>query len=57
MELIVTSVVGFVVFGGLFLFLCPEWWSNSLGIIKEKKPTEEKKPTGTGETQDPKANP
>ena len=62
MELIVTSVVGFVVFGGLFLFLCPEWWSNNLGIIKEKKPTEEKqpaekKPTGTEETQSPKANP
>jgi len=56
MELILTSVVGFVVFGGLFLFLCPEWWSNSLGIIKENKPTE-KKPTGTGETQGPKANP
>jgi len=56
MELILTSVVGFVVFGGLFLFLCPEWWSNNLGIIKDKKPTE-KKPTGTGETQGPKANP
>ncbi|WP_309889831.1 hypothetical protein [Archangium sp.] len=56
MELILTSVVGFVVFGGLFLFLCPEWWSNSLGIIKEKKPTE-KKSTGPGETQGPKANP
>jgi len=57
MEVIVTSVVGFVVFGGLFLFLCPEWWSNSLGIIKEKKQTEKKPSAGTGETQDPKANP
>ena len=36
-EVIVVSLVGMVVFGGLFILLCPEWWSNSLGIIKEKQ--------------------
>ncbi|MCY1073200.1 hypothetical protein [Archangium lansingense] len=36
-EVIVVSLVGMVVFGGLFVLLCPEWWSNSLGTIKEKQ--------------------
>ncbi len=35
-EVVIVSLVGMLVFGGLFLFLCPEWWSNSLGLIKEK---------------------
>ncbi|KFA94836.1 hypothetical protein [Archangium violaceum] len=39
-EVIVVSLVGMVVFGGLFVLLCPEWWSNSLGIIKEKPKSE-----------------
>ncbi|KFA90885.1 hypothetical protein [Archangium violaceum] len=37
MEVILVSLVGMLLFGGLFLLLCPEWWSNSLGMIKEKK--------------------
>ncbi len=36
-EVIIVSLVGMVLFGGLFLFMCPEWWSNSLGTIKETK--------------------
>ncbi len=43
MEIILVSLVGMVLFGGLFLVLCPEWWSNSLGTLKqsaEKKSTE-----------------
>ncbi len=41
-EVIIVSLIGLVVFGGLFLLLCPEWWSTSLGTLKEEKPTEEK---------------
>lgn len=37
MEFVLVSLVGMLLFGGLFLLLCPEWWSNSLGIIKEKQ--------------------
>jgi hypothetical protein len=33
-------VLGGVVFATLFLLLCPEWWSTSLGILKEKKSRE-----------------
>jgi hypothetical protein len=55
MELLVVSVVGMVVFGGLFLVLCPEWWSTSMGTLKEKKAKE--KQQATGEAQGPKANP
>lgn len=44
-EVIVVSLVGMVLFGGLFLVLCPEWWSTSLGTLKdkpaEKKPQDE----------------
>ncbi|WP_395805767.1 hypothetical protein [Archangium minus] len=42
-EVIVVSVLGMLAFGGLFLIFCPEWWSTSLGTLKEKKP-EAKRP-------------
>ncbi len=38
MEVILVSVLGMLVFGGLFVLLCPEWWSSSRGTLKEKKP-------------------
>jgi hypothetical protein len=41
METIVVSLLGILVFGGLFLLLCPEWWSTSLGTLKEKHPKAE----------------
>ncbi|WP_375769721.1 hypothetical protein NR798_02205 [Archangium gephyra] len=47
-EVVIVSLVGMLVFGGLFILLCPEWWSNSLGTIKE----EQKGP----ETKAPKAD-
>ncbi|QRN94357.1 hypothetical protein JRI60_35220 [Archangium violaceum] len=53
MEVILISLVGIVVFGGAFLVLCPEWWSTSLGTLKDKKP--EKKAMEAGDTRDPKA--
>ncbi len=31
------SLVGIVVFTALVLFLVPEWWSSSLGILKARK--------------------
>lgn len=37
------SVVGFVVFAALVLFLGPEWWSSSLGALKEQKRKEQEK--------------
>jgi hypothetical protein len=37
------SVVGFVVFSVLVLFLGPEWWSSSLGALKEQKRKEQEK--------------
>lgn len=40
-EVIVVSLLGMLAFGGLFLIFCPEWWSTSLGTLKEK-PTENK---------------
>jgi hypothetical protein len=42
MEVIVVSLLGLVVFGGVFLLLAPEWWSSSLGTLKDhqKKPGE-----------------
>jgi hypothetical protein len=49
MEVIIVSVVGMVVFGGLFIIGCPEWWSSSMGTLKD-----EKKPDAR-DTQDPKA--
>jgi hypothetical protein len=52
MEIILVSVVGMVLFGGLFLVLCPEWWSNSLGTIKEEKPAN-KPAEKTREASDP----
>jgi hypothetical protein len=48
-EVVVVSVVGILVFGGLFMLLCPEWWSTSLGTIKEKKKSPEAKATKTDE--------
>ncbi|HEX5747781.1 MAG TPA: hypothetical protein VFZ09_16150 [Archangium sp.] len=40
-EVIIVSLVGMVLFGGLFILLCPEWWSNSLGTLKEKQKSAE----------------
>jgi hypothetical protein len=37
MEVLIVSVVGMLAFGGLFILLCPEWWSSSRGTLKEKK--------------------
>ena len=37
MEVILVSVLGMLVFGGLFILLGPEWWSSSMGTLKEKK--------------------
>lgn len=54
METILVSLVGLLVFGGLFLVLCPEWWSTSLGTLKEKKPAEQAREAG--ETQAPKTD-
>ena len=48
-EVIVVSLVGMVLFGGLFLVLCPEWWSTSLGTLKEKKSAEKPQETGNPE--------
>ncbi len=42
-EVLVVSLVGAVAFGGLFLLLCPEWWSTSLGMLKEKQRSQEAK--------------
>lgn len=42
-EVIIVSLVGMVVFGGLFILMCPEWWSNSLGTLKEKQQNTEAK--------------
>ncbi len=38
MEIVLVSLGGMLAFGGLFLVLCPEWWSTSLGTLKEKPP-------------------
>jgi hypothetical protein len=54
MEIILVSLVGMVVFGGLFLVLCPEWWSNNLGMLKERKPAE--KTRDAENTRGPKAD-
>jgi hypothetical protein len=37
------SVVGIVVFTVLVLILGPEWWSSSLGTLREKKKREARK--------------
>jgi type II secretory pathway pseudopilin PulG len=31
------SIIGLVVFSILVLFAAPEWWSSSLGALKEKE--------------------
>jgi uncharacterized protein YjeT (DUF2065 family) len=53
MEVILISLVGMVLFGGLFLVLCPEWWSTSMGTLKET-PAEKKR--DAGDAQGPKAD-
>lgn len=55
-EVVWISLIGILLFGGAFLLLCPEWWSSSLGTLKDKKP-EEKKPPEGGATQRPEARP
>ncbi len=50
MEMMTISLLGMLAFGGLFLVLCPEWWSTSLGTLKEK-PTQ--KSEDAGDTQRP----
>lgn len=30
-------VLGIVVFTALVLFVCPEWWSTSMGVLKEEQ--------------------
>jgi hypothetical protein len=37
MEVIIVSLLGILAFGGVFLLLGPEWWSSSLGTLKDKK--------------------
>ncbi|OJT17402.1 hypothetical protein BO221_45630 [Archangium sp. Cb G35] len=59
MEFVLVSLVGMLLFGGLFLLLCPEWWSNSLGTLKDKKrvgrePAE--KALGAGDAPRPKTD-
>jgi hypothetical protein len=54
MELILVSLVGMVVFGGLFLLLCPEWWSTSLGTLEDKP--SEKKTKEAGDSPGPKTD-
>lgn len=48
MEVIVVSLLGLLIFGGVFLILAPEWWSSSLGTLKDHQ----KKP-GKGDTKPP----
>ncbi|QRK11155.1 hypothetical protein JQX13_14410 [Archangium violaceum] len=54
-EVIIVSLIGLVVFGGLFLLLCPEWWSTSLGTLKEKKPAGDKPAAKTPTEKTPEA--
>lgn len=42
MEVIIVSLLGVLAFGGAFLLLGPEWWSSSLGTLKEDKKPKEK---------------
>ncbi|ATB41032.1 hypothetical protein CYFUS_006494 [Cystobacter fuscus] len=55
MEIVLVSLVGMLAFGGLFLLLCPEWWSTSLGTLKEEKPPEKTMDSG-GNAQGSKTN-
>lgn len=52
-EVVIVSLVGMLVFGGLFLFLCPEWWSNSLGTIKEQQKSPETQAPEAGKQATP----
>ncbi|WPB77316.1 hypothetical protein KYC5002_51100 [Archangium violaceum] len=59
MEFVLVSLVGMLLFGGLFLLLCPEWWSNSLGTLKDKKlvgQKPEEKALGAGDVPRPKTD-
>ncbi|WP_199242830.1 hypothetical protein [Vitiosangium sp. GDMCC 1.1324] len=38
MEVLMVSLLGMLAFGGVFLLLCPEWWSSKLGTLKEENP-------------------
>jgi hypothetical protein len=42
MEVILVSLLGVLAFGGAFLLLGPEWWSSSLGTLKDSKKPEGK---------------
>jgi|GEM_PF-1788752 len=52
-EVVIVSLVGMLVFGGLFLLLCPEWWSNSLGTLKDKQQRPETKAPDAGKQATP----
>ncbi len=45
MEVIVVSLLGLLVFGGVFLLLAPEWWSSSLGTLKDDRKKPDQKDT------------
>ncbi|QRO03092.1 hypothetical protein JRI60_25240 [Archangium violaceum] len=42
MDVLVVSLLGILVFGGVFLLLAPEWWSSSLGTLKDKSKKSDK---------------
>ncbi len=42
-EVVIVSLVGMLLFGGLFLIACPEWWSTSLGTLKDEQKGQETK--------------
>ncbi len=42
MDVLVVSLLGILVFGGVFLLLAPEWWSSSLGTLKDKPKKQDK---------------
>ncbi len=52
-EVVIVSLVGMVLFGGLFILLCPEWWSNNLGTIKEKQKSPQAKAPEAGKQAAP----
>ncbi|WP_169433411.1 hypothetical protein [Cystobacter fuscus] len=52
MEVIIVSLLGILAFGGVFLLLGPEWWSSSLGTLKNKKKPGEDGPSKGGSQQD-----
>ncbi|EPX65344.1 hypothetical protein D187_000770 [Cystobacter fuscus DSM 2262] len=50
--MIIVSLLGILAFGGVFLLLGPEWWSSSLGTLKNKKKPGEDGPSKGGSQQD-----